>query len=169
MEKCKKAYKQPASSKPDSIQVAQLHLHESGQNVGYECIDIETKTLQQPNHYDVLTCMEMLEHVPNPELIIANCAKLLKPGGVAFFSTLNRNLKSYLLGVIAAEYVLKLIPKGTHEYKKFIKPSELRGMLAKNGFIIEEIVGLEYNPLTKTVKTSHNVDVNYMLSCRKMI
>lgn len=152
---------------PQSIEIAKLHLYESELKVNYECIDIETKATSSPQQFDVLTCMEMLEHVPDPEVIIDNCSKLIKPGGFAFFSTLNRNLKSYALGVIAAEYILNLVPKGTHEYKKFIKPSEMRSLLSKYGFELSSIRGLEYNPLTQAVKLSNNVDINYMIACRK--
>lgn len=153
---------------PQSIEIAQLHLHESGLNVNYECIDSAALVNKTHTPYDVLTCMEMLEHVPNPDTIISNCGQLLTSGGVAFFSTLNRNLKSYLLGVIAAEYLLKLIPKGTHEYKKFIKPSELSTMLNKHGFQLLSISGIEYNPLTYKASLTQNVDINYIISCRKI-
>lgn len=154
---------------PQSIEIAKLHLFESGLNVEYNCVNIESYAQSHKEHFDVLTCMEMLEHVPNPEIIIKNCNSLLKPGGIAFFSTINRNPKSYALGVIAAEYILNLIPKGTHEYKKFIKPSELHSLLSKNGFEVFDIKGMEYNPITRTSRLSDNVDINYMVACRKSI
>ncbi len=154
---------------PKSIEMAKLHLFESGQNVEYECVDIESFAKSHTEYFDVLTCMEMLEHVPNPEIIIENCSRLLKPGAMAFFSTINRNPKSYALGVLAAEYILNLIPKGTHEYKKFIKPSELRSLLSKHGFDVFAIKGIEYNPITEAVKLSNNVDINYMIACHKSI
>jgi len=152
---------------PQSIEVADLHLYESELSVTYECVDIETKAASMPEQFDVLTCMEMLEHVPNPEIIIENCAKLLKPGGMAFFSTLNRNLKSYLLGILAAEYIMNIIPKGTHEYAKFIKPSELRGMLARHGLELIDLKGLDYNPFTQMASLTNNTQINYIVSCRK--
>jgi 2-polyprenyl-6-hydroxyphenyl methylase/3-demethylubiquinone-9 3-methyltransferase len=154
---------------PQSIETAKLHLYESNLKIDYECIDIETYAKSHHEQFDVVTCMEMLEHVPNPEIIIENCNHLLKPGGLAFFSTINRNPKSYALGVIAAEYIMNIIPRGTHEYKKFIKPSELSHLLSKHGFEIFVIKGMEYNPLTEVVKISNNVDINYMVACRKII
>lgn len=152
---------------PQSIETAKLHLYESNLPIKYDCISIEEQTKLTPHYFDVLTCMEMLEHVPNPELIIENCSKLLKPGGFAFFSTINRNVKSYALGVLVAEYMLNLLPKGTHEYKKFIKPSELRNMLSFHGLETFTIKGVLYNPITESVKLSNNVDINYMVACRK--
>jgi len=152
---------------PQSIEVAKLHLYESGLAVNYECIDIVTKAHENSAKFDILTCMEMLEHVPDPNFIIANCAKLLKPGGIAFFSTLNRTLKSYVLGIFAAEYILKLIPKGTHDYKNFIKPSELRQLLINNGFELLDIKGLNYNPISHTATLTNNTQINYMISCKK--
>jgi 2-polyprenyl-6-hydroxyphenyl methylase / 3-demethylubiquinone-9 3-methyltransferase len=153
---------------PQSIEVADLHLYESELSVAYECVDIETKAASQMEQFDVLTCMEMLEHVPNPEIIIENCAKLLKTGGIAFFSTLNRNLKSYLLGVLAAEYIMRIIPKGTHEYAKFIKPSELRSMLTKYGLEIIDLKGLNYNPFIQKVSLTNDTQINYIVACRKI-
>jgi 2-polyprenyl-6-hydroxyphenyl methylase/3-demethylubiquinone-9 3-methyltransferase len=153
---------------PQSIEVAKLHLYESGLSVNYECIDIAVKAAQEEAKFEVLTCMEMLEHVPDPEEIIANCAKLVTPGGMAFFSTLNRTLKSYALAVLAAEYILKLIPKGTHDYKKFIKPSELRYLLVKHGFELVDIKGLQYNPLTKQATLTNDISINYIISCHKV-
>lgn len=152
---------------PQLIEMAQLHLYESNLHVNYECIDIRLKATQQPEFYDVLTCMEMLEHVPNPNLIIAECSKLLKPNGLAFFSTLNRNFKSYALGIITAEYLLKLVPKGTHAYTRFIKPAELRKILATNGFEIIALQGIDYNPLTQYAGLGTNTDINYLMACRK--
>ncbi|MCC2645351.1 MAG: bifunctional 3-demethylubiquinol 3-O-methyltransferase/2-polyprenyl-6-hydroxyphenol methylase, partial [Burkholderiales bacterium] len=116
--------------------------------------------------FDVITCMELLEHVPDPKIIIANCVKLLKPGGLAFFSTLNRTLKAYALGVLAAEYILKLVPLGTHDYKQFIKPSELRVMLGQCGLDIIDIKGLDYNPFNYSAKISQDTCINYMVAAR---
>ena len=152
---------------PQSIETAKLHLYESNLKVSYECVNIEDFAKQNQQKFDVITCLEMLEHVPNPEFIISHCANLLKPGGTAFFSTLNRNLKSYILGVIAAEYVLKLLPRGTHEYKKFIKPSELNRLLTQSGFSAIDIAGIKYNPLTSTATLSKDIDVSYILACKK--
>ncbi len=152
---------------PQSIEIAKLHLYESNLDIDYQCITVEDFAATNSGDYDVITCMEMLEHVSNPDYVIKNCYKLLKPGGCIFLSTLNRNIVSYVLGVIAAEYLLKLIPKGTHEYKKFIKPSELRRILALNGFEVYSIKGIGYNPLSKKAHLTNNVSVNYILSCKK--
>ena len=152
---------------PQSIEIAKLHLYESNLLVNYECIEISEKATTASESYDILTCMEMLEHVPDPDYIIANCAKLLKPNGIAFFSTLNRNYKSYTLGILAAEYLLKLVPTGTHDYNKFIKPSELRQLLAKNGFEILSIKGINYNPLSQNFNLSDDTSINYLVACRK--
>lgn len=152
---------------PQSIEIAKLHLYESGLAVNYECIEIGEKASKMPEQFDVLTCMEMLEHVPNPEYIVGECAKLIKPNGIAFFSTLNRNLKSYALGVLAAEYILGLVPKGTHDYQKFIKPSELRGMLSLHKLEVIAIQGINYNPLTQNFGLINNTDINYIVACKK--
>ncbi len=151
-----------------AIEVAKLHLYESHLAINYQCIATEDMAANKHSFFDVLTCMEMLEHVPDPNTIIANCAKLLKPGGIAFFSTLNRSFKSYFLGVLIAEYILKLIPTGTHDYKKFIKPSELRKILLQNNFELVDIKGLNYNPLTKTARISSDTSINYMVCCKKI-
>ena len=153
---------------PQSIEIAQLHLYESGVTVNYECIEIAAKAQQQPQAYTRLSCMEMLEHVPDPDYIIQECAKLLQPGGIAFFSTLNRNFKSYALGIVAAEYLLKLVPQGTHDYKKFITPAELRQLLTKNGFELSAIQGIAYNPVTQNFGLSSNTAINYIVACQKI-
>jgi 2-polyprenyl-6-hydroxyphenyl methylase / 3-demethylubiquinone-9 3-methyltransferase len=150
-----------------ALQVAKLHLLESGKQVNYRNIAVEDLAAEQPNHYDVITCLEMLEHVPNPQSVIAACAKLLKPGGWIFFSTLNRNPKSYLLAIIGAEYVLNLLPRGTHDYAKFIKPSELAQSCRNAGLNIENIIGMSYNPLNKEYSLGKDTDVNYMIACRR--
>ncbi len=152
---------------PQSIKVAQLHLYESQLNIDYKCISIAELATQSPAEFDIITCMEMLEHVPQPDNIIASCAQLLKNGGHAFFSTLNRNLKSYTLGVIAAEYILKLLPRGTHDYKKFIKPSELRHMLNTHNLNLLDIKGVHYNPWLHSAHITHDTSINYMLYCQK--
>ncbi len=153
---------------PQSIETAKLHLYESGLAVNYECIEIGEKAKSSPEAYDILTCMEMLEHVPDPEYIIRECSKLLKPGGMAFFSTLNRNASSYLLGVVAAEYVFNLVPRGTHDYKKFIKPAELRVILNRCGFELIAISGIDYNPLMNKFGLGSNTAINYLVACHKI-
>lgn len=153
---------------PQSIETAKLHLYESGLEVNYECIEISDKARQMPEKFDILTCMEMLEHVPDPAYIIRECAKLLKPNGIAFFSTLNRNYKSYLLGVVAAEYIFKLVPQGTHDYKKFIQPAELRAMLVQNGFELIALSGIDYNPLLHKFGLGSNASINYLVACQKV-
>src|SRR6185437_2365724 len=149
---------------PGLIETAKLHLHESHLQINYECIDIIDKAAQFAGKFDVVTCMELLEHVPDPKIIIQNCAKLLKPGGMAFFSTLNRTLKGYTLGVLAAEYILKLVPKGTHNYQQFIKPSELRAMLEQYGLNMSDIKGLDYNPFNHNASISSDTSINYMVA-----
>lgn len=153
---------------PQSIEIAKLHLYESGLCVNYDCIEISQKADNSPDSFDVLTCLEMLEHVPDPEYIIKNCSKLLKTGGTAFFSTLNRNFKSYALGVVAAEYLLKLVPTGTHDYQKFITPAELRSMLIQYGLEITAISGIDYNPFTSNFGLSNDTSINYLVACRKL-
>lgn len=153
---------------PQSIEIAKLHLYESNLSINYECIEIGEKAKHSASSFDILTCMEMLEHVPSPEYIIAECAKLLKDDGIAFFSTLNRNITSYALGVIAAEYLLNLVPKGTHDYNKFITPAELRQMLKKYGFEIIAINGMGYNPFTGVANLNNNTKINYLVACRKI-
>lgn len=152
---------------PQSIEIAKLHLHESNLSINYKCVDVQDIANEYPEQFDVVTCMEMLEHVPQPEVIIENCIKLLKPGGIAFFSTINRTFKSYTLGVLAAEYILKLIPKGTHNYQQFIKPSELLRMLEHYGLNLIDIKGLDYNPFNHIATISHNTEINYMVAATK--
>jgi 2-polyprenyl-6-hydroxyphenyl methylase/3-demethylubiquinone-9 3-methyltransferase len=149
------------------LQVARLHLLETGLDVNYERIPVERLAAERPRSFDLITCMEMLEHVPDPASTVHACAELLKPGGRAFFSTINRNPKSYLFAVIGAEYVLGLLPKGTHDFARFIRPSELDAWLRATGLELEHIIGLVYNPLTRVYKLAPDVDVNYMLCCRK--
>ena len=152
---------------PGPIEIAKLHLLESGLKVNYEQITAEEFAAQHPESFDVVTCMEMLEHVPDPASIIAACAKLVKPGGHVFFSTLNRNAKSYAHAIIGAEYILKMLTPGTHDYKKFIKPSELSQWMRQSGLDLMDIKGLTYNPLSKNYKISSDVSVNYMVYARK--
>ena len=149
-----------------ALQVAKLHLLESGRQVNYRKIAVEELAAEHPGHYDVVTCMEMLEHVPDPSSVVASCVKLVKPGGWVFLSTINRNPKSYLFAVIGAEYILNLLPRGTHDYDKFIKPSELAQSCRDAGLNIENITGMSYNPLTKAYSLGKDTDVNYMIACR---
>jgi len=149
------------------LSVAKLHLLESGVEVDYRRIPVEQLAQEQPESYDIVTCMEMLEHVPDPSSVILACAKLAKPGGNLFFSTLNRNPKSYLFAIVGAEYILRMLPKGTHDYDKFIKPSELERWIRASGLNTTDIIGLNYNPLTQDYKLLPNVDVNYMVSAVK--
>lgn len=149
-----------------ALKVAKLHLLESGQQVEYRKITAESLAKEQPQHYDIVTCLEMLEHVPDPMSVIAACAKLVKPGGWVFFSTINRNPKSYLFAIIGAEYILKLLPRGTHEYANFIKPSELARMARKAGLSEEKLTGLTYNPFTKVYALEPDTDVNYIMAYR---
>ena len=150
-----------------ALKVAELHALEVGANLTYRSISAEELAEEQAEQYDVVTCMEMLEHVPDPMSVVRACAKLCKPGGTLFFSTLNRNPKSYLFAIIGAEYILKLLPKGTHEYAKFIKPSELVAFTRNAGLEMIGIKGLSYNPLTQVYSLSDDVDVNYMIAVRK--
>jgi len=149
------------------LRVAQLHLLESGAEVHYERASAEDYAAAHAGRFDVLTCMEMLEHVPDPQSAVAACARLLKPGGRAFFSTINRNPKAYLFAVIGAEYVLKLLPKGTHDYSRFIRPSELSGWCRAAGLHAMELTGMTYNPLTRRYRLGPDCDVNYLLACTR--
>jgi 2-polyprenyl-6-hydroxyphenyl methylase/3-demethylubiquinone-9 3-methyltransferase len=147
------------------LQVAKLHLLESGKQVEYRKIAVEELAAERPASFDVVTCMEMLEHVPAPSRIVAACAKLVKPGGHVFFSTLNRNAKSYMLAVIGAEYVLNMLPRGTHDYAKFIKPSELAQFCRNASLNVEDITGMSYDPLHKRYSLGTDADVNYLVAC----
>jgi len=144
------------------LAVAKLHLRESGQKVEYRYISAEDLARERPDSYDIVTCMEMLEHVPDPSSSIAACARLVKPGGQVFISTINRNPKSWLFAIVGAEYVLNLLPKGTHEYLKFIKPSELERWARQAGLSVQEFIGMHYNPLTRQYRLGRGVDVNYI-------
>lgn len=151
-----------------SLETARLHLFESGLQVDYHCISAEDFAKEHPDTFDVVTCMEMLEHVPQPASIIQACQQLVKPGGYVLFSTINRNPKSFTLAIVAAEYLLKMVPKGTHHYNGFIKPSELMRDARQAGLYLQQLKGFEYNPLRKTYFLSDNTSVNYMLSTRKL-
>ena len=152
----------------NALAVARLHLMESGHSVEYLEVSAEQLAEQSPASFDVVSCMEMLEHVPNPASTIAACAALVKPGGHVFFSTINRNLKAYLLAVIGAEYVLKMLPKGTHDYAKFIKPSELTRWSKSVRLEPSELIGLSYNPITQTYSLGRDTSVNYLLHTKKV-
>jgi 2-polyprenyl-6-hydroxyphenyl methylase/3-demethylubiquinone-9 3-methyltransferase len=146
-----------------ALSVAKLHQLESGAKVDYRLIAVEQLAIENPAGYDVVTCMEMLEHVPDPAAVVTACAKLVKPGGNVFFSTINRNPKAYLFAVIGAEYILNLLPKGTHDYAKFIKPSELAGWVREAGLDMSGLRGMSYNPITQHYWLGDNVSVNYLM------
>ena len=149
------------------LAVARLHQLESGVEVTYHQVTAEALAEEMPGQFDVVTCLEMLEHVPDPASIIRACYALVKPGGHVFFSTINRNPKAYLFAIIGAEYILRMLPRGTHDFKKFIRPSELGAWSRAAGLEVHDIIGLTYNPLTKRYKLEADVDVNYMLHTTK--
>lgn len=154
------------SAKP--LKVAQLHALEAGlENLSYREIAVEQLAADRPASFDVVTCMEMLEHVPEPASVVRACAQLVKPGGQVFFSTLNRNPKAFLLAIVGAEHVLQLLPKGTHEYARFIRPSELARFARDAGLEVDHFKGMEYNPLTQRYWLSARTDVNYLVACRR--
>lgn len=146
-----------------ALNVARLHALETGAQVDYQLVAVEVLAQQQPHSFDVVTCMEMLEHVPDPAAIVQACAQLVKPGGSVFFSTINRNPKAYLFAVLGAEYLLNMLPRGTHEYEKFIKPSELSAWCRSAELAVSGIKGLSYNPLTQHYWVGDDVSVNYMM------
>ncbi|MGE0312587.1 MAG: bifunctional 2-polyprenyl-6-hydroxyphenol methylase/3-demethylubiquinol 3-O-methyltransferase UbiG [Lautropia sp.] len=151
-----------------SLQVAELHALDSGVEVRYRLIAVETLAAEQPAHYDVVTCLEMLEHVPDPGPVIAACADLARPGGLVCFSTINRNPKAFALAIVGAEYLLRMLPRGTHDYERFIRPSELVGAARRAGLEPIELIGLTYNPLLdRYALVPGDVDVNYLVAMRK--
>ena len=150
-----------------ALKVADLHSLESGAQVRYELISAEELAAREPATYDVVTCMEMLEHVPDPAAIVKAAATLVKPGGKVFFSTLNRNPKAYLFAIVGAEYLLRMLPKGTHDYAKFITPAELSQFAREAGLQVDGLKGLSYNPLTKIYALNQDTDVNYMVACSR--
>jgi 2-polyprenyl-6-hydroxyphenyl methylase / 3-demethylubiquinone-9 3-methyltransferase len=150
-----------------SLSVAKLHQLESNLEIDYQNISAEQLAQQQTGKFDVVTCLEMLEHVPSPESVVNACFQLVKPGGLIFFSTINRNPKSYLFAVLGAEYLLNLMPKGTHDYARFIRPSELAGWCREAGLQLQEQIGMSYNPLTKKYFLLENLDVNYLALYKK--
>ncbi len=149
------------SEKP--LGVAQLHLFESGQKVDYRQIAAEELAAAEPAAFDIVTCLEMLEHVPDPASTVRACAALVKPGGTVFFSTINRNLKAYLLAVVGAEYILDMLPRGTHDYARFLRPAELARFCREAHLAVEELVGMTYNPLTRTYALGRDTSVNFLL------
>ncbi|NOQ82065.1 MAG: bifunctional 2-polyprenyl-6-hydroxyphenol methylase/3-demethylubiquinol 3-O-methyltransferase UbiG [Methylophaga sp.] len=151
------------------LNIAKLHALEAELSIDYQQITAEQKAEQDAGKFDVVTCMEMLEHVPDPISVIKACSQLVKPGGDVFFSTLNRHPKAYLFAVVGAEYMLNMLPKGTHDYKRFIRPSEMASWCRQAGLEVSDIKGLSYNPLTKSYTLGDDVKVNYLMHCRKAI
>lgn len=149
------------------LSVAQLHALESEIEVEYRKVPVEELAEEQPASFDAVTCMEMLEHVPDPASVVAACAKLVKPGGQVFFSTINRNPKAWLFAIAGAEYVLKLLPKGTHEFSKFIRPAELTGFCRHADLLVQDISGMSYNPFSKRYSLGNDLDVNYLMHTRR--
>ena len=150
-----------------ALKVAKLHQLETGVQVDYRHVSAEAMAEELPGTFDVVTCMEMLEHVPDPGSILSACCKLAKPGGWVFLSTLNRNPKSYLFAIIGAEYVLNMLPKGTHDWSRFLKPHELAAYARQVGLEPVELMGMTYNPFSETYKLERDTDVNYLLACRR--
>ena len=149
------------------LKVAMLHRIESGQAVDYRLASAEQMAAEAPESFDVVTCMEMLEHVPDPASVVRACARLAKAGGWVFFSTINRNAKSFAFAIVGAEYVLNLLPRGTHEYARFIRPSELAGHCRAAGLEVVDLTGMTYNPITKVYALGRDVDVNYLMGARR--
>lgn len=150
-----------------ALGVARLHLLESGQHVDYRHIAAEDMAVSHPAGFDVVTCLEMLEHVPDPASTVQACARMVKPGGQVFLSTINRNPKAYLFAVVGAEYILKLLPKGTHDYAKFLRPAELARLCRDAGLTVCEVIGMSYSPLTRTYSLGRDTSVNYLLRARR--
>lgn len=150
-----------------NLNAAREHASLNSLNIDYRCLPVEELAAEMPGAFDVVTCMEMLEHVPDPAAIVRACAALVKPGGHLFFSTINRNPKAYAMAIVGAEYIMNLVPKGTHEYMKFIKPSELSAWARHAGLGIRDLSGMSVNPLTMSFKITKDVDVNYFLHCEK--
>lgn len=152
----------------EPLNIAKLHALESGVEVNYQRITAEEKAEQATESFDIVTCMEMLEHVPDPASIVRACSQLVKPGGYVFFSTLNKTVKSYLMAILAAEKILKLVPEGTHDHDAFIKPSTLIGWAEASGLKCIDATGIHYNPITENHKLASGLDVNYLLCCKKI-
>lgn len=152
---------------PELIEAAKLHLYESGVEVDYRLVSVEALAAQQPGSFDAITCMEMLEHVPDPAAVVAACARLLKPGGRLFASTINRTPAAFALAIVGAEYVARLLPRGTHDYRQFIRPSELAAWLRAAGLEIEDVSGLAYDPLGRKARITGSTSVNYLVCARR--
>jgi 2-polyprenyl-6-hydroxyphenyl methylase/3-demethylubiquinone-9 3-methyltransferase len=150
-----------------AIGIARLHLYESGHVIDYRLISAEAMATEAPSHFDLVTCLEMLEHVPDPASTVAACARMVKPGGQVFLSTINRNPKAYLLAVVGAEYIFNLLPRGTHDYTRFLKPAELSRLCRDAGLEVLEITGLRYDPLKRNASIGADTDVNYLLRARR--
>lgn len=150
-----------------ALGIARLHLYESGHAIDYRLISAEAMATEAPGGFDLVTCLEMLEHVPDPASTVAACARLVKPGGQVFLSTLNRNAKAYLVAVLGAEYLLKLLPRGTHDYTRFLKPAELARLCRDAGLEVLQITGLRYNPFTREGVVGGDTDINYLLRARR--
>ena len=149
-----------------SLKVARLHLHESALEIDYQLTTVEAFAEHSATQFDIVTCLEMLEHVPDPASVITSAVRLLKPGGVLFLSTINRNPKAFALAILGAEYILRMLPRGTHEYQKFIKPSEIAAQLRACGMQVNDISGMSYNPLSQRYSLGRDIDVNYLLTAR---
>jgi 2-polyprenyl-6-hydroxyphenyl methylase/3-demethylubiquinone-9 3-methyltransferase len=149
------------------LSVAKLHQLESGVAVDYRQTNAESLAASEPGQFDVVTCMEVLEHVPEPDTLIKACFELLKPGGTAFFSTINRNAKAYLFAIVGAEYIMRMLPRGTHSYEKFIRPSEMSNWIRAAGFSFADLRGMSYKPLTREFQLSHDVSINYLACARR--
>ena len=169
MAHCGTAYAKGIDLAEKSLAIARIHQIESGAQVEYQLVAVEQLALDEPQKYDVVTCMEMLEHVPNPSSIVEACAKLVKPGGFVFFSTLSRTPQCYALAILAAEYLTGLLPRGTHDYAKLIRPSELASFVRHAGLEVVDLTGMMYNPITTTFKLNKNVSANYLMAARKPI
>lgn len=150
-----------------SLNVAQLHALDSDLEINYLNVSVEDYALEHPEHFDVVTCLEMLEHVPDPASVVRSCAALTKPSGQTLFSTINRNPKSWFMAIAGAEYVLNLVPKGTHEFKRFLKPSELGNFARSANLKIQDLTGMGYNPITRHYSLNKDIDVNYLMACQK--
>ncbi|MFT5114469.1 MAG: 2-polyprenyl-6-hydroxyphenyl methylase/3-demethylubiquinone-9 3-methyltransferase [Parasphingorhabdus sp.] len=149
------------------LMIARLHAQDNNLDINYRQCTAEELAIEKPGKYDVVTCMEMLEHVPDPAAIVQACSQLLRPGGEVFFSTINRNAKAWLMAIVGAEYILNLLPKGTHHYKNLIRPSELASWARHSGLIIKDITGIHYNPFTKGFKIGAGVDINYIVHAKR--